>query len=526
MNPLALVLSGNPIIDGEADVDARRTMLRAEGVFDRVLFPAVVATLAGLIVIGSWLWANEPHAAKLGLWLPLVIWAFAAFIVFASWIVHDRRQGKRLSDDTQDQALSRIAAVLERLDGSAKHEVFNRVRLDIQTQDGQAEIQRNSMNVEVFVGSIPMLAPRITVLVGEPGAGKTTLLLRLGMSVARENLAGRGSSWPIYLSAQTWSRQEHVSKWVEIELGQSFGISRRISSSWLHSTHAILMVDGLEELETEAEQVSLLSALSDWGHLPSKGKIVITARESELPLLRSSIGVERTVRIQPLRSTTANAALSRILRESSVFGSLLSERRMNEQLRVLKDIVAGHGVTPSFIRALEVGSSSGVIETSDDSEIDRWTSQLDEADHLLYSDKRVPEALEVYARLSRLARPELARQAAMRAALALASIGESERARTEFDRALKLFEDLNPLVHRPQYSGALTGDQAIVFKALHRSRPLLFEEIQDRCRIAPSAAHRALEELMHQGFVTETDAGSARILLYQSTVDWDGTNPE
>jgi predicted NACHT family NTPase len=112
------------------------------------------------------------------------------------------------------------------------------------------------------------------LILGEPGSGKTTLLLELAQELIQEARSSPESAIPIVFSLPRWQlrrnsseRARTLSEWIEEDLVEEYGTSRRAAANLVQQDRVLPLLDGLDEVE-----VSHRSACVDQIHEYQRGR--------------------------------------------------------------------------------------------------------------------------------------------------------------------------------------------------------------------------------------------------------------
>lgn len=444
---------------------------------------------------GSWSLAAISVAA-------ICVLAVAAF--FFTWPeVH------RVAKKEQIAALRRIVSVLG-ASQAVQHQVLNSVQIALRDTTGPGA---TSTTIRVFLSRNDLFQFRSTILLGVRGAGKSTLMARLATTVAEQTATDRGSHWPLYVSARNWTNGGHLNGWVETEMTRTFRVRRRVTSAWLHSPKSILFVDGIDDLESPAYREDLLTSIAIWQRKPWGGKVVVSATEAQGEVAAKILSADRIAQIQPVKIAAAERMLREILEHSEIFSSFSSPERLGEQMKFLQEQTS-EGMRPSLVRALEKGTSAPEAVHSSTS-VD-WLKLLIKADVELQHDSK--QAVSDYLRIADGASTSLAAVALMRATLVQAGMGQVEAAEVQLNRALELFEDMNPLEVDEVSIETLSEGERTVLAVIGSERGLLAEEIVSRTMLRPSEVNASITSLIAKGYAFVREVGRSRTAFYESAL--------
>lgn len=140
---------------------------------------------------------------------------------------------------------------------------------------------------------------RTLLILGEPGLGKTTTLLLLAREALRRAQEDVTHPIPIMFNLSSWNlRLSSLVEWLEEELTHKYMVPRKVSRPWLRDDDLLLLLDGLDEVETQyqAACVEVINQFQQEHRMP----IVVCARTGEYALLDKKLQFETAVTLQPL----------------------------------------------------------------------------------------------------------------------------------------------------------------------------------------------------------------------------------
>ena len=481
--------------------------------------PSRISIRAALLVLGATFGliagvavsvvAVSRSASTTTTWVGIAVAALSAAALIPVLVL--RPEIRRVARSEQAAALRRIKSYL-RFRAPVDRRVLTSAQLDIRDPHGG---QSESMTIEIFMSKGELFPHQVTLISGPRGSGKSTLLSRLAAEVAEQTYAGRGSYWPLFASALSWSSGTHFSRWVERDMYRQFRIRRRVTGDWISARHKILFVDDLDELESEESRERLLRSLQGWQSKPFRGKLVMAVGESDFDLVERFLKVDRVAMIRPIAHRQMLELFRRILTSSDVFSGLSSDKgRLAHQLKLLRSLADDDSdVTNSILRALEKSAGAGdeylFAAPSGEQQL------LRDADYLLSTTDNYARAIAEYLQVASMSSAEVSAIALMRASLVQAALGRTAEAASGLDKALEQFKDLNPLELKDGIAPLDEIERAIL-DAMSGTRPLLESEIAARSGIEPSAVKARLESLLLKGFAFTREVGSARTPFYES----------
>lgn len=118
----------------------------------------------------------------------------------------------------------------------------------------------------------------LALLHGDAGTGKSHLLQEHVRFLLKQS--HKEFSTPVLLRASTWRRGDSTPKWIERVLSDFYGIHPQQAKSFVNHEDLVLLVDGLDELESAGGCLaSFVSALNEY-RLVSQVSLVVTCRTS------------------------------------------------------------------------------------------------------------------------------------------------------------------------------------------------------------------------------------------------------
>ena len=159
------------------------------------------------------------------------------------------------------------------------------------------------------------------LILGEPGSGKTTMLLELAQQLVAE---GEGHAVPVYVPASgyaafvrrrgRWKRgsgvgEDSMRAYLASELSELYSIASRIASRWLVEGRLVVLLDGLDELETLADREDCVRALNVFLR-DNPVALVACCRREDYEALSVPVACDAAVRIRPLDGDELVAAVA------------------------------------------------------------------------------------------------------------------------------------------------------------------------------------------------------------------------
>jgi hypothetical protein len=99
---------------------------------------------------------------------------------------------------------------------------------------------------------------RLLLILGEPGSGKTMTLLELARDPVARARSGTSQPAPVVFNLSSWTEKfASLSAWLTEELKTKYLIPKRIGRSWLDGNRLLLLLDGLDEVQSDRRAVCI-----------------------------------------------------------------------------------------------------------------------------------------------------------------------------------------------------------------------------------------------------------------------------
>lgn len=146
------------------------------------------------------------------------------------------------------------------------------------------------------------------LLLGAPGSGKTTLLLNLACELLRRAESDPNHPIPVILNLSSWARAgKSLATWLIEQCFLAYGISKRLSSTWIAHEQMLFLLDGLDEMEATARTacIETLNAYREEHLVP----LVVCSRSQEYESQHARLILPGAVEIQALEPSRVLAYL-------------------------------------------------------------------------------------------------------------------------------------------------------------------------------------------------------------------------
>lgn len=205
------------------------------------------------------------------------------------------------------------------IDGALKQSLTESVRLELKIDDLPGMLRRQMILVE---GRAPSRQPvtgdiadvfreggRALLILGAPGSGKTFTLLELCRPILEGAEVDPHRPVPVILNLSTWAQDRGaLADWIADEMWRQYGLSRQVTPVWLNAGHLVLLLDGLDEVASDARD-ACVQAINNFRETHDAG-MVVCSRSADYDELSEKLALMRAVEIQPLTREKIDAYLS------------------------------------------------------------------------------------------------------------------------------------------------------------------------------------------------------------------------
>lgn len=138
------------------------------------------------------------------------------------------------------------------------------------------------------------------LILGQPGSGKTTTMLELAAELVEQANRDPTQAVPVVLSLSTWNDPaQSFADWLQEQIVKQYFATRTSVSAWLRDYELILLLDGLDEVESELRP-SLVTAIHEFLQVVGAKGIVVCSRFEEYARLPEKLVFGGAVHLQPL----------------------------------------------------------------------------------------------------------------------------------------------------------------------------------------------------------------------------------
>jgi Cdc6-like AAA superfamily ATPase len=148
------------------------------------------------------------------------------------------------------------------------------------------------------------------LIYGAPGSGKTTMLLELARQCIKRAEQDPIQPIPVYFNLSSWDPSQTISEWLIDELKDKYYISMKIGRSWIEQDELLLLLDGLDEVNSEYrhKSVQAINIFQD----KHASKLVVCSRKQEYDELKIQFKLHNAVLIQRMTSKVVQEYLQKV----------------------------------------------------------------------------------------------------------------------------------------------------------------------------------------------------------------------
>jgi hypothetical protein len=148
------------------------------------------------------------------------------------------------------------------------------------------------------------------LILGEPGSGKTITLLELARDAIARAQADPAEPIPVVFHLSSWAeKRQPLVEWLADELATKYQIAKRIGRPWLEQQLLLLLLDGLDEVDS-AHRQACAQAINDFRRDYGLTGIVVCCRTAEYEALGARLKLGGALLVQPLTPPQVDAYLA------------------------------------------------------------------------------------------------------------------------------------------------------------------------------------------------------------------------
>ncbi len=148
------------------------------------------------------------------------------------------------------------------------------------------------------------------LILGEPGSGKTMTMLQLAEHLLDIADTDPAQPTPVVVNLSSWAQQQTVlSEWLVEELLLQYQLPRQTGRSLITNSGLIYLLDGLDEVATEARDACVQAINNFKAQQPAP--IVVCCRMAEYEALTEKLNLGMGIRIEPLSLAQVEDYLNR-----------------------------------------------------------------------------------------------------------------------------------------------------------------------------------------------------------------------
>ena len=138
------------------------------------------------------------------------------------------------------------------------------------------------------------------LILGDPGSGKTSTLLELTSDLIASAEIDPSKPVPVVLNLSTWKESDiSLNNWIVGELRSKYYVGNRLSEDWLKKSRLLLMLDGLDEVKSNA-RASCVAAINAFLEEYTPAGIVVSCRFTEYEVLPIRLRFKAAIKVLPL----------------------------------------------------------------------------------------------------------------------------------------------------------------------------------------------------------------------------------
>ena len=135
---------------------------------------------------------------------------------------------------------------------------------------------------------------RSLLILGEPGSGKTITMLQLAEALIAIAQDDPSQPVPVILNLSSWAQQKQpLQEWLVEELFLQYGMSRKLSRTWISQNLLLYLLDGLDEVAAEARDACVQAI--NYFKAAHPAELVVCSRLADYEQLQEKLNVATAV---------------------------------------------------------------------------------------------------------------------------------------------------------------------------------------------------------------------------------------
>jgi DNA-binding SARP family transcriptional activator/DNA polymerase III delta prime subunit len=212
---------------------------------------------------------------------------------------------------------------------------------------------------------------RSLLILGEPGSGKTVALLQLAQALISQARQDENEPIPVIFNLSSWAHQaKPLAQWLADELNEKYLIPKKIAQSWLAEERLLLLLDGLDEVET-SKLADCVTAVNDFRQAHGLVPLALCCRYQVYQEIDIRLRVNGAVRLNPLTASQTEIYLN----QSG--DSLAGLRRALHEEPALQELAQSPLMLQVMSKAFQPGTMT--LPTTSDHKKESWLERIFEA---------------------------------------------------------------------------------------------------------------------------------------------------
>jgi hypothetical protein len=144
----------------------------------------------------------------------------------------------------------------------------------------------------------------MVLILGDPGSGKSRLLTELARELIARAERDVDLPVPFIFNLSSWAageaRQATLAEWLVDELDSQWGVSPDLARSMISGDHLVLLLDGLDEVQSIEDRTACAKAINAFRREYSLTPVVVACRTTEYADLPLKLLLNTAIEVQPL----------------------------------------------------------------------------------------------------------------------------------------------------------------------------------------------------------------------------------